>query len=201
MPAGARLSLRMNSSSIRKHSARLSRCGSRILRSMLLKRPTNSSISFDAEDHEIVEVDLARWRPADAGGDQLDRALKELRRAFDADVVAVLEAAIILLAGVPHAGADRAAAVGQFDLQIEIAVAVGAQLLFGRQEDLIDGFLVSQLADVATRHRELSKYAETWRSERRNCLEEPSRILGRVAKCYKGRAVAPGLPAGFEASQ
>ena len=77
-------------------------------------------------------------RLANAGGDQLDRALEELRRAFDAHVVAVLEVAIVLLAGVPHPGADRAAAVGQFDLQIQVAVAIGPQLLVGGQEDLVD---------------------------------------------------------------
>ena len=43
---------------------------------------------------KVVEIDFARRGLADAGGDQLDRALEQLRRAFDADVIAVVEAAV-----------------------------------------------------------------------------------------------------------
>ena len=104
------------------------------------------------EVQKILGVDRARLGAADAGGDQLDRALEQLRGAFDADVVAVLEAAKVVLAGVPHPGADRAAAIRQVDLQVEVAVAIGPQLFFGGQKDLIDRLLMSQLTDKPPCH-------------------------------------------------
>ena len=67
--------------------------------------------------------------------------------AVDQHVVAVLEPAVVVLAGVPEPGGDRAAAVGELELQIEIAVAVRAQLLIGGQEHLAHMFVVGQLAD------------------------------------------------------
>lgn len=78
------------------------------------------------EDHEVVGIDVALRGFADAGGDELDRALEKLRAAFDADVVAVIETAVILLAGVPHAGSDRPAAVREVELQVEVSVAIGS---------------------------------------------------------------------------
>ena len=97
---------------------------------------------------------------ADAGGDQLHRALEELRRAFDAHVIAVVEAAIVGSAGVPHPRADRAAAVGQLDLQVEIAVAVRPQLLLRGQKHLVDRLLMTQLIDKRRGMPRLSKLRE-----------------------------------------
>src|SRR5262249_48929422 len=87
----------------------------------------------------------------DAGGDHLDVALKQLRLAVDVHEVAVVEASIVVLAGVPHAGVDRARAVAQLDLQVEVAVAVRAQLLFGGEEDLLHLLVVGELADETAR--------------------------------------------------
>ena len=69
-------------------------------------------------------------------GDQLHVALEELRGAVDLHEVAILERAVVVLAGVPHPGVDRPAAVGQIDLQVEVAVAIRPQLLLGGEKDL-----------------------------------------------------------------
>ena len=86
-------------------------------------------------------------------GDQLHGPLEQLRGPFDADVVAVLEGLVDRLRGVPHPGADRAGAVGQIDLQVEVAVAIRAQLLIGGEEDLVDRLLMAELVDITARHR------------------------------------------------
>ena len=59
-------------------------------------------------------------------------------------VVAVLERAVVVLAGVPQPRGDRAAAVGELQLQVQIAVAVRAELLIGGQEHLAHLLVVSQ---------------------------------------------------------
>ena len=87
---------------------------------------------------------------ADRRGDQLHVALEQLRRAVDHHVVAVFEAAVVLLAGVPQPRGDRPAAVRELDLQVEVAVAIGAQLFIGGEKDLVDLLVVAKLADKAS---------------------------------------------------
>ncbi len=77
------------------------------------------------EGHEVGEIDFFRAGFADAGGDQLQAALVDLRGAFDVHQVAIFEGAMVGVGGVPHAGGDGAGAIGKFHLQIQIAVAVG----------------------------------------------------------------------------
>ena len=96
---------------------------------------------------EIGFVDLVRPGAADRVGDHLHVALEELRLAVDQHVVAVLERAVVVLAGVPEPRGDRAAAVGELELQVEVAVAIRAELLIGSQEHLAHMFVVGQLAD------------------------------------------------------
>ena len=102
------------------------------------------------QDREIGFVDLVWPGAADRVGDHLHVALEELGRAVDENVVAVFEGAVILLAGIPETGGDGAAAIGELELKIEVAVAVGAELLIGGQEDLVHVFVVAELADVAS---------------------------------------------------
>ena len=150
MPAGAAVNLAMNSVSIRKHSARLRSSGVLIVRRISASRVAMRSISSDCSDEEIGLVDFVRPGAADRVGDELHVALEELRVAVDLHVVAVLERAVVVLAGVPQPGGDRAAAVGKLQLQIEVAVAVGAQLLIGGQKHLAHLFVVAKLADESS---------------------------------------------------
>ena len=65
-------------------------------------------------------------------------ALEELHLALDEQEVAGVERAEERLAGVPQAGADAAGAVAQFELEVQVAVAVGPQLLVRDQVDLLE---------------------------------------------------------------
>ena len=116
-----------------------------------LGQPRGHAVDFVGPQHEeIALVDFVRPGAADRAGDELHVALEELRVAVDLHVVAVFERAVVVLAGVPQPGGDRAAAVGELQLQIQVAVAVGAQLLFGGQEHLADLFVVAKLAHVTS---------------------------------------------------
>ncbi len=100
--------------------------------------------------YEVGFVDLVGSGAADRVGDHLHVALEELRLALDQHEVAILEAAVVVLAGVPEPRGDRSAAVGELQLQVEVAVAVRAELLIGSHEDLAHVFVVGQLADKAS---------------------------------------------------
>ena len=147
MPAGAAVNFVMNSLSIRKHSARLRSSGV-LDRAQDLGQPGRHPVDLGRlQRDEVGLVDLVRPGAADRVGDHLHVALEELRLAVDEHVVAVLEPAVVVLAGVPEPRGDRAAAVGELQLQVEVAVAVGAELLIGGQEHLAHMFVVGQLAD------------------------------------------------------
>ncbi len=125
--------------------------------------------------HEIRKIDFVVPGLANVGGDQLDRSLVNLGRSFHADEISVVEVAVLRLAGVPHPGTDRTAAIAQFDLQVQIAVAVGAQLLLRCQEHLVDGFLVSELIDETAWHADLD-HGNRWKHS----------ILGVRRSSHKG---------------
>src|SRR5262249_30879593 len=84
--------------------------------------------------------------------DDLQGALEELDLALDVDEIAHLEGAEQVLGRVPQPGIDDARAVSQVRLQVQVAVAVGPELLVGDQEHFLDGVPVGQLLDVAPRH-------------------------------------------------
>jgi hypothetical protein len=88
---------------------------------------------------------MAPWK-------NLHGALEELRLAPGLHEVAHVERLEDRLAGVPLAGVDGAGAVGEVELEVEVAVAVGPQLLVAHQEDLIDRLAVGQLLDKAPSH-------------------------------------------------
>ena len=79
--------------------------------------------------HEFFQRDLGRLNPLELGKQDLQSALKELNFALDAQEVPLIEGAELRLVGVPQPGGDRTRAVAQFNLQVEAARAVGAELL------------------------------------------------------------------------
>ncbi|MEI8371063.1 MAG: hypothetical protein WCJ31_21765 [Planctomycetia bacterium] len=101
------------------------------------------------EDEKLRFVDRTRVDPADPADDQLQRAGVELRRALDPHIVALVKRREILVGGVPHPAGDRPAAIGQFDLQVELPVAVGPQLLLRGEKNLVDARLRPQFGDAA----------------------------------------------------
>ena len=102
---------------------------------------TKSSSSISASANLVDVLD-----------DHLQCAVVELGVALDPHVVAVVELAIDLIAGVPHHARHGAGAVRQPQAQIEVAVPVGAQLLVRGEKNLIDMFVFAQLIDEASRH-------------------------------------------------
>ena len=98
-------------------------------------------------------------------------------------IVAVFERAVVVFAGVPQPGGDRAAAVGELELQVEVAVAVRAQLLVGGQEDLADLFVVAELAHVTAVGRGGHGGGRGWRVEesRGQSRSHAHAILGQRA--------------------
>ena len=104
------------------------------------------------EREEVGLVHLVGIFALDLADNQLQRAVVELGRAFDTQKIAVVETAVELLVGIPHHGGQRAATVRQAQLQIEIAVAIGAQLLVGGEKHFVDGFVFTQLTDEPAWH-------------------------------------------------
>ncbi len=90
-------------------------------------------------------------------GNHLQCAVVELRRGLHPHVFAIVETAVDLIVGIPQHGGHGAGAVGQTQLQIEIPVAIRAQLFVGDQKHLIDRFVFAQLIDEATCHVESMK--------------------------------------------
>ena len=68
------------------------------------------------------------------------------------EVVARLERPGQLLGGVPEPGADGAGLVAEVEVQVQVALAVGPELLVGDEVDLVDRVAVGQLVDVAASH-------------------------------------------------
>jgi hypothetical protein len=104
---------------------------------------------------EVGQVDLLRLDLLQVRQDHLQRALEELHLALDQQEVADLEGAEQVLAGVPQPGVHRAGAVAHVHLQVQVAVAVGAQLLVDDEVHLLDRLAVGQLLHVtpADAHR------------------------------------------------
>ncbi len=120
-----------------------------------LAQPEHELVDLDGpQGGEVVGIDLVAGNLGQPRDDQLHGALEQLRRALRADVVAVLEGLVDRLRGVPHARPDLAGPIGEFHLQVKVAVAIGTQLLLGDHENLVDGILGTQLIDVLARHRE-----------------------------------------------
>ena len=118
--------------------------------------PSQLVDTLGAQADEIVLVDLSGRHGGDAADNQLQSALIELHGAADLHVVAVLEALVIVLRGVPHQGRHLPRAIAQIDLQVKISVAVRAKLLVRGQIDFTNRLLWVQLPKKLTRHRELS---------------------------------------------
>src|SRR5262249_36938446 len=99
-----------------------------------------------------VEADLFGIDPLELVDDHLQGALEELHLALNQQELADLERSEDGIAGIPHAGVDDARAVGEGHWQVEIAVAIGPQLLVVDEENLLDRIAVGQLIHVAPGH-------------------------------------------------
>ena len=75
---------------------------------------------------KICFGDAAGVGPTDRCHDELKRTREELGGALHLHVVAVIKRRKFLVRCIPHPAGDRAAPVGQFDLQIELPVSIGA---------------------------------------------------------------------------
>ena len=93
---------------------------------------------------EVLGLDPVRIEHVDVREDDLERALEDLGLAPDVQVVARLERPGQLLGGVPEPGADAAGLVAELELEVEVALAVGPELLVGDQEGLVDRISVGQ---------------------------------------------------------
>ena len=152
MPAGARVNLPMNSSSHQKALGQVAE-GGRFDAPQQLGQAFGVFVDLGGlADHEVPLVHFVRPGPADAVDDQLHGALEQLGAAIHQDVVAVVEVLVVLFASIPQPRVDRTAAVGQLQLQVIVAVAVGPQVLIGGDKHLMDVFVMSKLRGVAARH-------------------------------------------------
>ena len=116
------------------------------------RRSTNLSTATAGKGAKSASSTSVRIDLAELGGDDLHGPLVKLGRPLDAHVIADVERFVERFVGVPDPGGDRSAAVGEFHLEIEIPVAVRAELLVAHDEDLVDRLLMAQLTDVASRH-------------------------------------------------
>ena len=107
---------------------------------------------------KIGQVDFFGLEAVDLGQDHLQRALKQLNLPAHRDEVAHFEGAEEMLTRVPEPGRQRAGAIAQLHLQIQVAVAVGSHLLVGDEEDLLDIVAVGQLLNHSPTHAVASTY-------------------------------------------
>ena len=141
------------SSSMRKHSTRARRCGLPILQQEPRSRSSSLLTSCSVCGRKSARSTLLPDRRArSATEDDLQGALEELHLALDEQEVARLEGAKQVLAGVPEPGADGAGAVAQLELQIEIAVAIGPELLVGDEVDVLDAVPIGHLLHELSGH-------------------------------------------------
>jgi hypothetical protein len=108
---------------------------------------------FGADDDEILLVDLPRIGGLDPRDDHLELAVVDLRGPGDAEIVARFDRVEHAVAGVPEHTGEGAGFVGEAKLEVEIAVAVGAELLIGDEKHLVDVFAFAELVDVTAEGR------------------------------------------------
>ena len=101
---------------------------------------------------EILGLDPVWVEDVDVGEDDLERPLEDLGLAADVEVIAGLERPGQLFGGVPEPGADAAGLVSQLELKVEVALAVGPELLVGDQVGLVDRISMGKLVHVAAAH-------------------------------------------------
>src|SRR5262249_10339614 len=101
---------------------------------------------------ELLRLDPRGVDRVDVGEDDLERALEDLGLAADLQIVPRLERSRQVLRRVPEPGADAAGLVPQLELQIEIPLAIGPELLVGATQDLVDRLPVCQRVDVVSAH-------------------------------------------------
>jgi hypothetical protein len=118
-----------------------------------LRQPGRQLVDLGRVDRlKIGFVHTGRIDLVDPRHDHLQDAVVDLRRSLHAEVIAVLEAAVDLLVGVPEHAGDRAGFVSQPELEVVIPLAVGAELLVGHQEHLVDLLAFDKLGNVTAGH-------------------------------------------------
>ena len=101
---------------------------------------------------EVLGLDLVAGDPLDVREDDLQGPLEDLDLPPDVEEVAGLEGPGQPLAGVPEPGPDGAGLVPELQVEIEVPLAVGPELLVGDEEDLVDRIPVGELIDETTGH-------------------------------------------------
>ena len=104
---------------------------------------------------EVLGLEPRRVDHLDVREDDLQGALEDLGLAPDVEVVARLEGPRQPLAGVPEPCADAPGLVPELQVEVEVPLAVGPELLVGDQVGLVDGVSVDQLIHIATSHAEV----------------------------------------------
>src|SRR5689334_22712203 len=84
----------------------------------------------------------------------LERPLKELDLALDQQEVAFFKRAKLMLAGVPLPANNAARPIAELDLEVEVAVAIGPELLVADQKNFLQRFAIRQLLHEPSSHVE-----------------------------------------------
>ena len=107
-------------------------------------------------------------------------------------VVSRLERPRQLLGRVPEPGPDAAGLVPELELEVEIPLAIGPELLVGDQEGLVDRIPVSQLVYVTTAHASSGHSASG--TARENPRGGPSPVEGSIVGAGRSRGQGDRRP-------
>ncbi len=125
------------------------------IRNLSQQRPqlTGQLVQRHARDlNEVVFKHVAHIDRLDLIRNNLDCAIKQLRRSLHPDVVSAVEAGGRLIGRIPHHRGDGSRLVGQSHLQVKIPVAVLSQLFLTQQKNLVDVVVFADLAQKASCH-------------------------------------------------
>ncbi len=111
---------------------------------------------------EVGELDLLGLGTLNMAQNDLKGPLEELYLALGEQEITGLEGAVEVLAGIPQPGADRAGAVAQLELEVEVAVTVGPQLLVHYQVNVVERIAVGKLLDKSPCHCPWSIFPNPW---------------------------------------
>src|SRR5437868_1279660 len=101
---------------------------------------------------EVGKIGFLGLGALDMAQDHLQGALKELHLPLDEKEIAGIEGAKQMFAGIPEPGTDRAGSVADLELEIEVAVAVGPELLVRDKEDILKRVAVGKLLHISPGH-------------------------------------------------
>ena len=139
---------------------------------------------------EVLGLDLRGIDDLEVGEDDLQRPLEDLGLAADVQEIARLEQSGQALARVPEPGADGARLVAELEVEIEVALAIGPELLVGDQERLVDRVAMDELIDVATSHAGIDSNSRNEPPSSRARCPVGRLILGTLRR--RGQVRPPG---------